>query len=120
MRMEGYKDVLLDRGSSVDRGGHNEKSQRIIRTHTGDINKVYGNIGDIVNHEEKTIYEMLREKNSSSPFGPAQNANQSRIGRPNTKSQGRDQRLKGMESIYMQKFEQNKGKGKKQPKAKFR
>lgn len=70
MRMEGYKDVLLDRKVSAERNGA-EKSQRVLRTQTADLGKVYGNIGDIVNHEEKTIYEMLRDKNSQSPFGPA-------------------------------------------------
>jgi hypothetical protein len=49
---------------------------------------------------------MLRDKSNASPFGVT---SQSRVGKPDTKSQGGDRRLKGLESIYLQKFDNKKG-----------
>lgn len=106
--------ILSETGQAVTRPiGGNQSDAKLPPKPNPE--KIYGNLNDIVSYEERMLLDQMR---AGSPFGSQMN---SRIQqRPNASSQ--DRRMKGLESIYMQKFEKKITGGikKAQPKAKFR
>ena len=84
------------------------------------MEKVYGNLHDVVTYEERQMYETMRQ-GAPSPFSSQMTARMGGLGRPETSQIGGDRRLRGLESIYLQKFDKKGQSGvKKAPKAKFR
>ena len=83
------------------------------------LEKVYGNVGDMVNYEERQILENMRLGSPTS----SQITSRMNLSRPDTSSVYGNRRLNGLENIYLQKFDKkttsNRG-IKKRTKAKFR
>mmetsp|Transcript_43829 Transcript_43829/g.42334 ORF Transcript_43829/g.42334 Transcript_43829/m.42334 type:complete len:206 (+) Transcript_43829:552-1169(+) len=81
------------------------------------MEKVYGNLGDVVQYEEKHLMDQMRA-GGASPFSSQLTH---RVRQEMSSLGGPDRRLRGLESIYMQKFDKKNSYGPRKPlKAKFR
>lgn len=73
------------------------------------MDKIYGNLGDVVNYEEQLLKEQYRGLRAQSPFS-SQMTTRMVFNKPEASTIGGDKRrLKGLESIYLQKFDKKAG-----------
>ena len=67
----------------------------------GQLDKIYGNLGDVVAYEEKIIEQQMRKNRPYSPN--SSQVTMKKVGKQNDKYGQR--RMTGLEVIYLQKFD---------------
>ena len=97
----------------------NQHSESRLAPHRGSgIEKIYGNLGDVVAYDEKMIMDSLKQ-GGQRPYSPS--SSQMTLKKIKNDNEGR--RMTGLEAIYLQKFDKKQSglirKGM-QAKAKFR
>ena len=113
LKQEHFKDIINESHSRVRyAGGHSNlggaRNTSGMNTVMGlpprpQLEKVYGNLNDIVSYEERHIEQQLKANNAGRAYSPS--SSQLTMKRPVKHDKQQNKRMTGLEAIYLQKFE---------------